>query len=89
MKLRLYIIEGNLPSQRAVDNLQKLIEATPGSIQYEIIDMEQQPERAEADNIVAAPTLFRYSPEPAIRLIGDLSDLDRVSTILSLHLDSN
>jgi circadian clock protein KaiB len=51
-----------------------------GVYTLEIIDLYQQPARAIADQIVAAPTLVRRSPEP-IRLVGDLSDEEKVMSL--------
>lgn len=88
--VRLYILSGNLSSQRAIDNIKALSDMTSGdSFRYEIIDIEEEPEMAENDNILAAPTLIKISPEPPVRLLGDLSDLDRVCTILSLGREGN
>jgi circadian clock protein KaiB len=51
-----------------------------GVYTLEIIDLYQQPARAIADQIVAAPTLVRRRPEP-IRLVGDLSDDEKVMAL--------
>lgn len=54
----------------------------------EIIDLYQQPARAIADQIVAAPTLVRRLPEP-IRLVGDLSDDEKVLSLFKYRKTGN
>ena len=49
-----------------------------GRYEIEIVDLAEHPERAQIDNIVAIPTLIRCLPEPVRRIIGDLSNTDRV-----------
>jgi circadian clock protein KaiB len=75
---RLYIAGSSQRSLRAVKRIKEICEKElPGLYTLEIIDLYQQPARAIADQIVAAPTLVRRLPEP-IRLVGDLSDDDKV-----------
>ena len=77
--LRLYIT-GNTPrSLRAIENLRQIL-ATQTAEQFDlqVIDIYQQPEAAAEHQIIAAPTLVRLSPEPVRRIIGDLSDAERV-----------
>ena len=71
---RLYIAGSSERSLRAVKKIKEICEKEiHGLYTLEIIDLYQQPARAIADQIVAAPTLVRRLPEP-IRLVGDLSD---------------
>ncbi len=49
-----------------------------GNYSIEIVDLLEHPERARTDNIIAIPMLERVSPEPVVRIIGDLSDSQRV-----------
>ena len=75
---RLYIAGSSQRSLRAVKKIKEICEKElPGLYTLEIIDLYQQPARAIADQIVAAPTLVRRLPEP-IRLVGDLSDEEKV-----------
>ncbi len=49
-------------------------EMPDGYCQLEIVDVSDNPDVAEADSIMATPTLIRMSPLPALRLVGDVSD---------------
>lgn len=83
--LRLFIIAGSPASRRAVTNLRRVCdELAPGAYELEVVDLVEHPEQAETHGILAAPTLIRTSPEPRLRLIGDLSDRDRLVSTLGL-----
>ena len=79
------------PDAEIVDrfsNLKKLCEEhLPGRYQIEIVDLTKQPHLAQNDQIVALPTLVRKLPEPIKRVIGDLSNLERVMVGLELRPD--
>jgi circadian clock protein KaiB len=78
---RLYIAGSSERSLRAVKKIKEICEAElQGIYTLEIIDLYQQPARAIADQIVAAPTLVRRLPEP-VRLVGDLSDDSKVRAL--------
>ena len=78
---RLYIAGSSQRSLRAVKRIKEICEKElRGSYTLEIIDLYQQPARAIADQIVAAPTLVRRLPEP-VRLIGDFSDDEKVLSL--------
>ena len=78
---RLYIAGSSERSLRAVKKIKEICEKElQGLYTLEIIDLYQQPARAIADQIVAAPTLVRRLPEP-IRLVGDLSDEKKVMAL--------
>ena len=78
---RLYIAGSSERSLRAVKKIKEICEKElQGIYTLEIIDLYQQPARAIADQIVAAPTLVRRLPEP-IRLVGDLSDDEKVMAL--------
>ena len=86
--LRLYVVGRTPRSARAIANLQRLCdERVPGRVEVEIIDVAEQPQRAEQDRIIATPTLVREQPPPQRRVIGDLSDPDRVLAGLGLVVD--
>src|SRR5215831_5512260 len=80
---RLYVAGSSQRSLRAVKRIKEICEKElPGLYTLEIIDLYQQPARAIADQIVAAPTLVRRLPEP-IRLVGDLSDEEKVLALFT------
>ncbi|UOQ76806.1 circadian clock KaiB family protein [Hymenobacter sp. 5516J-16] len=83
--LHLYITGATPNSTRAVQNIKGLCEQyLKGRYELVIIDIYQQPELAEQDQIVAAPTLVKKMPLPTRRLIGDLSEKDKVLLALGL-----
>jgi circadian clock protein KaiB len=83
--LRLYVAGQSPKSLRAFANLKTLCEEhLPGRYEIEIIDLVQQPELARSDDIVAIPTLVRRLPMPLRKIIGDLSNTERV--LIGLHL---
>jgi circadian clock protein KaiB len=72
-------------SQRAVENMKKICEEhLQNRYELEIIDIYQQPSLAEGEQIIAAPTLIRQLPLPLRRLIGDMSNTEKV--LLGLDL---
>jgi circadian clock protein KaiB len=78
---KLYIAGTSERSLRAVKRIKEICERElDGMYTLEIIDLYQQPSRAIADQIVAAPTLVRRLPEP-VRLVGDLSDEAKVMAL--------
>jgi len=86
--LRLYLTGASPRSLRAVENVKTLCEQyLPGRYKLEVVDLYQQPEQAQAAQIIATPTLVKELPTPLRRLIGDLSDPDRV--LIALNLKSN
>ena len=83
--LRLYVTGSTPRSARAVENLRRLCEERlAGRYVLEVVDIYQRPEAAREAQLVAAPTLVRLLPEPLRRLVGDLSDRDRVLRGLDL-----
>lgn len=78
-RLRLYVAGHTPRSLAALANLRRLCnEYLPDRHEIEVIDVVRRPELARADQIVALPTLVRRLPEPVKRLIGDLSNTQRV-----------
>lgn len=64
---------------RAFSNLKKICEShIAGKYSIEIIDLLKNPQLARGDQIIAIPTLVRKLPEPIRKIIGDLSDTERV-----------
>jgi circadian clock protein KaiB len=83
--LHLYITGVTPNSTRAVRNLKEVCEHyLKGRYELLIIDLYQQPELASRDQIIAAPTLIKKYPEPLRRLVGDLSDKERVLASLGI-----
>ena len=78
-RLRLYVAGQTPKSLTAFSNLKKLCEEHLANRHtIEVIDLSKQPQLAQKDQIVALPTLVRKLPEPIKRVIGDLSNFDRV-----------
>ena len=85
-KLRLYVAGKTLKSIRALANLKVLCEGhLKGHYRIEVIDLLEHPQMARGDQIVAVPTLIRKLPEPVRKVIGDLSNIDRVLVGLALQ----
>ncbi|MEA5499525.1 circadian clock KaiB family protein [Limnoraphis robusta Tam1] len=83
--LRLYIAGTTLQSAIALKNLKKICdEYLAGRHELEVIDIYKQPELLQAENIVAVPTLIKALPEPSQRMIGNLSDKEKVLMGLGL-----
>ena len=83
--LRLFVAGTTANSLRAIENLRRICNAhLAGQVDLEIIDIYQQPELAGQHQIVAAPTLVKLLPPPLRRIIGDLSEEQRVLKGLEL-----
>ena len=83
--LRLFVAGMTARSQRTIGNLRAICVAHLGDrVDLEIVDIYQSPQLAEADQVVAAPTLLKLRPLPVRRIIGDLSDKPRVLRGLGL-----
>ena len=81
----LYITGASPNSSRAVANIKVLFEKyLPGNHELDIIDVYQHPKIASEVNIIVLPMLIRHSPLPERRLLGDMSDVDKMIRILSL-----
>ena len=86
--LKLYITGMTPRSQIALRNIKKIMRDNFGdNYELEVIDIYQQPTLAKDDQIIAVPTLIKKLPAPLRRLIGDLSQEDRI--ILGLDLKPN
>jgi circadian clock protein KaiB len=83
--LRLYVAGQSPKSLRALANLKRLCEEHLDSdYEIEVVDLLEQPRLAAGDEIVAIPTLVRRLPTPMRKIIGDLSDPERVIVGLQL-----
>ena len=86
-ELRLYIAGQSPKCVRAIDNLRHVCEEhLAGRYRIEVIDLLEHPQLARGDEIIAVPTLVRKLPEPIRRIIGDLSDTEKVLVGLQLRL---
>ena len=86
MKLTLYVTGHTQRSDRAIANLRRICEEElKGRYELEIIDVLEQPQLAEEQKILATPTLIKDLPPPLKRLIGDLSDKERVLLGLDIN----
>jgi len=84
--LRLYVAGQTPKSITALANLKKICEEhLVGRYQIEVIDLLEHPQLAAGDQILAVPTLVRRLPEPLKRIIGTLSNLERVLVGLDLR----
>lgn len=85
-ELRLYVTGATPRSGNAVANVKAICEEyLHGQYVLEVVDLYQQPHLAEADHIMATPTLIKKQPLPLRRLVGDLSDEARVLAGLDLE----
>ncbi len=84
-ELRLYVAGQTPKSVAAFTNLKKICEEhLKGKYHIEVIDLLKNPTLAKGDQILALPTLVRKLPEPIRKIIGDLSDTERVLVGLNL-----
>ena len=84
--LRLYVAGQSPRSLRAVANLRRMCaEELDARYRLEVIDLYQQPQLAQGDQIVAVPALIKKLPSPLRRIIGDMSDTERVLVGLDLR----
>jgi circadian clock protein KaiB len=82
---RLYVISASPASSRAMVNARRFFEQyLPGAHRLDVLDIAENVEAARADQIIASPTLVRLTPLPRRRLIGDLSDTERLRVTLGL-----
>jgi circadian clock protein KaiB len=77
--LRLYVTGSTPRSTRAVQNIRALCEEhLNGRYDLQVIDIYQQPLNAREEQIIAAPTLIKQLPSPLRKLVGDLSNTEKV-----------
>jgi circadian clock protein KaiB len=85
-ELRLYIAGKTPRAVKAFENLRHICEEhLAGRYHIEIIDLLETPALAKGDQIVAVPTLVRHLPEPVRKIIGDLSNTERVLVGLDIR----
>ena len=83
----LYVAGDSPRSRQAAANLRRLgEERLRGDYRLTVVDIIEDPERAESERILTTPTLVKELPLPTRRVTGDLSDAERLSAVLSLDL---
>ena len=88
--LKLYVAGTTSKSVRAISNIKRICEShLKGRYLLEVVDIYQRPVLAKGEQIVAAPTLIKHLPVPLRRLIGDMTDTDRVLLGLDLQPDKS
>ena len=84
-QMRLYVAGQTAKSIQALANLKRICdEHLPGDYHIEIVDLLENPHLAKVDQIFALPTLVRKLPEPVRKIIGDLSNTEKVLVGLDL-----
>lgn len=87
--LRLYVAGQTPKSVAALTNLKRFCEEhLAGKYKIEVVDLVENPKLARSDQILAIPTLVRRLPEPIRKIIGDLSNSERVLVGLEIHARS-
>src|ERR1044071_4423666 len=89
-ELKLYVAGQTAKSLQAFANLKRICEEhLAGEYRIEVIDLLKNPQLAQGDQILAVPTLVRKLPEPVRKIIGDLSNTERVLVGLDLRARSS
>jgi len=84
--LRLYVTGMTPQSAQAIANIKKICEEhLYGHYELEVVDLYQNPQLAKGEQIIAAPTLIKKLPLPLRRIIGNMSDIERVLVGLDLQ----
>ncbi|HTD99147.1 MAG TPA: circadian clock KaiB family protein [Mucilaginibacter sp.] len=84
--MRLFVTGASPNSARAIANLKTILEThLKDNYELEIIDIYQQPEKTESEHIIALPMLIKKSPGSERRLIGDMSNSEKVLKGLGLN----
>ena len=85
--LKLYIMGQTPRSAQAIADVQRICDEFPGEpCEMTVIDVLEHPDIADQDKILATPTLIKVTPPPVRRVIGDLSNVERVRRGLGLAL---
>jgi circadian clock protein KaiB len=85
-QLRLYVTGQTDRSQAAMSNLRRICEVhLYGRYDLEVIDLAENPKLAAEDRILATPTLVRRRPTPVKRIVGDLSDTEKLLVRLDIR----
>lgn len=85
-KLRLFVTGSTPRSSKAITNIRAICdEHLAGRYELEVVDLYQRPDLARSEHVMAAPTLVRESPEPVRKVVGDMSDEDKVLFTLNIE----
>lgn len=83
--LKLYVTGRTIRSESAIKNLRRICEEhLDGKYRMEVVDVLEHPQLAEDEKIMATPMLIKQSPLPIRRIIGDLSDKEKIMLVLDL-----
>lgn len=86
LKLTLYVAGQTPKSVAAIRNLERIAEEhMAGKVEIQVVDLREHPHLAREHNIVAIPTLVRSLPVPVQKIIGDLSDQEKVLVHLKVE----
>ncbi|MGE0490509.1 MAG: circadian clock KaiB family protein [Vulcanimicrobiota bacterium] len=85
--LTLYVAGSGARSSKTIANLRRICEQHLDRHQLEVVDVRENPQRAEDEMVLMTPTLVRQSPGPQRRVVGDLSDTEAV--LFGLDLSSS
>lgn len=85
VRFRLYIAGDTVVSQKARENLQRLCEQHPLPIETIVVDVLNEPALADSARILATPTLVYEHQARSKRVVGDLSDIEKVIEFLGLQ----
>ena len=84
--LKLYVVGRTIRSERAIANLRRICEEDlKCAFKIAVVDILEHPQLAEDEKIIATPVVIRELPQPMRRVIGDLSDAEKVLIGLDLH----
>lgn len=84
--LKIYILGETPTALKAIDNLRKICdEHLKGRYSIEVVDLQKNPQLAEEEKIIAVPTVVRKLPPPLRKLIGDLSEVEKVLVGLDIR----
>jgi len=86
-QLRLFVAGSTARSQQAIQNIRRICEEhLQGQYSLEVIDVFQHPEKAREYQILALPTLLKELPQPLRKVVGDLSEKEKVLQGLDIQL---
>jgi circadian clock protein KaiB len=84
--LKLYVAGLSPKSKRAIHNIKEICEThLKGRYELQVIDLYQNPTLAKGEQIIAVPTLVKKLPQPLRKIIGDMSDAEKLLVGLDLH----
>ncbi|MDX1658914.1 MAG: circadian clock KaiB family protein [Nitriliruptorales bacterium] len=86
IRLRLYITGDGPLTVSARSSVDAIRDRVGGDCEIEIVDVLEDPDTAEREQVLATPTLERLDPPPRLRVVGDLTDLDRALDGLGLRV---